>query len=637
MCGIAGIWEKQKRLSSSTELQSYASHMAESLAHRGPDGQGLWLNADHTLVFAHRRLSIVDLSSHGKQPMQSFDKKWTITYNGEIYNADELRDALIAQGATFQSHCDTEVIINAIALWGVYKTAKLIIGMFAFAAWNHDDQKLYLVRDRLGIKPLYWGEQNGTIVFASQPKAFFKYPPFSLRVDAHARANFFMFNYVPEGLCIFKDVHKVKPGTIICFEKNATPSIENYWSLHDVVEQGKLSVKLTDQQYLENTHNIVKDAVGRRMIADVPLGAFLSGGIDSSLVVALMQSQSLSPIKTFTIGFDDQDFNEAIYAKQVAKHLGCDHHEEYLTQQHLIDLVPKIPEWYDEPFADVSQLPTALVSQIAKKHVTVVLSGDGGDELFSGYTRYFLGNKLWRMLKWQPQWLRSVVAASLGLIPHSLIQHISKGQLSLMSEKVTKLREILKAEGPRDLYRYLVNFWPPNSPAGKTFSVWDLVGDVPKDLTLMQGMQYADTLTYLPGDILTKVDRASMQCGLEARVPLLDHRVLQQAWTLPAHMRVHEGKGKRILRDILKQYVPENLYERPKMGFCVPLHTWLRGPLREWSESLLTKGNLDTNGIDSQVVLKRWQQHLGGKHNWHYSLWGVLVYLQWQQHYKATC
>lgn len=636
MCGITGIWESHKRSSSSEELRNYGVNMATRLFHRGPDGDGVWLNADHTLVFSHRRLAIVDLTEHGKQPMQSFDKKWTITYNGEIYNSAELREALISQGAKFTGTSDTEVIVNAVALWGVHKTAKLLIGMFACALWNHDKQKMYLMRDRLGIKPLYWGMQEGRIVFASQPKAFLAYPHFELKIDPHARANFFMFNYVPEGLCIYKDVQKVKPGTIVCFGKDHEPIVESFWNLYDVVEQGKHAPKLSDDHMIENTHNLLKDAVGRRMLADVPLGAFLSGGIDSSLVVALMQAQSLSPIKTFTIGFEDQEFNEAGYAKQVAQHLGCDHHEEFLSQQDLINMVPKIADWYDEPFADVSQLPTALVSQIARKHVTVALSGDGGDELFSGYNRYFLGTKLWKMLKWQPKWMRATLRVMLSVAPHGLIQNMSNGQLSLISEKVTKVKELLKADSPKDLYHHLVNFWPPHTPAGKTLSAWDLTGDIPKDLTLMQGMQYADTLTYLPGDILTKVDRASMQCSLEARVPLLDHRVVQQAWSLPAHLRVQQGKGKWILRQILGKYVPEALFERPKMGFGVPLHSWLRGPLKDWAMSLLTKENLDANGIDSNAVLKRWNQHINEQCDWHYSLWGILVYLQWQQRYKIT-
>lgn len=640
MCGIAGYID----LAAATPddvLHAHARAMAAAMVHRGPDDQGAWTDATAGVALAQARLSVIDLSAAGHQPMASASGRYVIVYNGEVYNAEELRRDL--DGIDWRGHSDTEVILEGCARWGVAATVEKLIGMFAFALWDRETRTLVLVRDRFGIKPLYWGEVGGKFMFGSELKALMALDGFTRDIDRNALASYMRFNYVPAPHSIFSGVNKLQPGHMLTWAEGRA-DIEAYWSLRDVAARGLADpFDVGDGEAVDELDRLVRDAVRRRMVADVPVGAFLSGGIDSSTVVAAMQAESVGPVHTYSIGMGEPGYNEAEHAKAIAAHLKTDHTELYVSPDDARAVIPALPTYYDEPFADSSQIPTFLVSELARRSVTVALSGDGGDELFCGYTRYFWGQRLHALTNPLPMPLRRLMA--------NMIQALSPGQWDAVSRvlpakvrprllgiKAHKVADILSQEDQNALFRRLVAVWENLGqvvPGAQEYSnvLWDdsLSGDVE---TFREQMQVMDGLTYLPDDILTKVDRASMAVSLEARVPLLDHRIAEFAFRLPRHMRVRDGQGKWVLRQVLSRYVPRDLFERPKMGFGIPVGQWLAGPLRDWVEDLLEPAKLERDGLlDAAPIRAAWDAHLTGRVNNEVKLWTVLMYQAWRDHW----
>ncbi len=643
MCGIAGFVDTRGN-ATAAPLTETVRQMASQLSHRGPDDAGEWCDDEWRIALGHRRLSILDLSSAGHQPMVSASGRFVLAYNGEVYNFADLRAELVDLGLTFRGHSDTEVIVEAISAWGLAKTLPRLIGMFAFALWDTERHELILVRDRLGIKPLYWGYLDGSLIFASELKAFTPYPGWHPTLNPDAIAAYLRHNYIPTPHCIYQGVHKLQPGCYLTFSAGREPDVRYYWDFRDIAADA-----FADRQPIETADAeqaldlLLRDAVGKRMVADVPLGTLLSGGIDSSLVTALMQVQSERPIKSFSIGFAEAQFDEAPYARKIARHLGTDHTELYVEPSHALEVIPKIPQWYDEPFADSSQIPTYLVCELTKKHVAVVLSGDGGDEVFAGYNRYTLGAQIWNRTRVFPWFLRKAVGANLRRIPESSFDRLaallpSSRRPGLFGHKIHKLADGLLQPHPDAMYRQLVTHWQDpativlgsSEPQGHLWNP-DYRRTIPE---FTERMQFLDTLTYLPDDILTKVDRASMAVSLEVRVPLIDHRVVEFAWQLPLHLKTHRGRGKILLRRVLDRYVPRELVERPKMGFGVPIDLWLRGSLRDWAESLLDERRLRDQGLlDPAPIREKWRAHLAGE-NWAYPLWDVLMLQAWLDYYR---
>lgn len=624
MCGIAGFITLGDRLD---DPVASLSRMANSLAHRGPDDHGLWVDPEVVVGLAHRRLAIVDLSQEGHQPMISASGRYVITYNGEVYNHNILRMELAEKGHAFRGHSDTETMLAAIEEWGLEAALKRFIGMFAFALWDRAKLQLKLVRDRIGIKPLYYGTINGAFVFASELKAFIGFPGFTESIDRNAIALHLHHNYIPAPHTIYQDLHKLLPGHILSLDISSdgklSPRIQSYWSAIEVANHG-LSNQFSGStdEAITRLDTLLRDAVKLRMLADVPLGAFLSGGIDSSTVVALMQSQSTRPVKTFSIGFNEAAYNEAGHAKAVASYLGTDHTELYVSPKDALDVIPSLPFHYDEPFSDPSQIPTFLVSKLARQHVTVSLSGDGGDELFYGYDRYLFTQRIWKTINWMPHRARiSLGKALMATIPASW-------------RLPTALAEVLAIKQPELLYRRVRSHW--KNPAAVVLGAdeWMLGSSLLVQHAaireLHQWMMFHDLISYLPDDILVKLDRTSMAVGLEARVPILDHRVVEFAWTLPHDYKWRDGRGKWILREVLYKYVPRELIDRPKMGFGVPIDSWLRGPLREWAEDLLDAQRLRAEGFfDPKAIREKWEEHVTGKQDWHHYLWDVLMFQSW--------
>lgn len=623
MCGITGFWDSNKKFSSYEKL---ATTMAGEIQLRGPDSHGVWVDQEHGVALAHRRLSIVDVSPAGHQPMVSHSGRYVMVYNGEIFNGAELKTSFC--DSNFKGHSDTEIMLAAFDVWGIEASVKLFIGMFAFAVWDKQTQMLTLVRDRVGIKPLYFGYMNNVWLFGSQPKSLMLHPAWKAELNPEAAKEFFSFGYVPETACIFKNLQKVKPGTVVHLHVDGKHTTTAYWDLKDEITQAKnYHEQKTDQEWIDATHALLKDAVKRRCQADVPLGAFLSGGIDSSLVVSLMHAQSPDRIKTFSIGFDIPNYNEAPYARKIAEHLGTDHHEFYVSAREAQEVIPNLASMYDEPFADVSQIPTYLVSKLARNHVTVSLSGDGGDELFAGYNRYTVGRTLWRARNYTPCFLKWFIK-NLRCLPLSFWKTLEKlpGCPYHLADKIERGISLFQAKNLADCYKMLVYHW--ETGADISFPTYPLLKDS------IENFQFWDMLTYLPGDILTKVDRASMEVSLEARVPLLDHRLISLAWQLPKHLKLRKGKGKWILREILKSYVPEQLFNRPKMGFGVPIDTWLRGDLKDWAQGLLFSSSLEEFGIRTATLESTWKKHQNESHNYQYKIWLVLMFQQWRNHYN---
>jgi asparagine synthase (glutamine-hydrolysing) len=638
MCGIAGFLTNSA--ANSNELGDISAGMSAALQHRGPDDEGIWIDGDSGIALVHRRLAIVDLSAAAHQPMTSADGRFLIIYNGEVYNFQAMRSELEAKGRVFRGHSDTEVILESIADCGIKATVSRLIGMFALAVWDRRDRTLTLVRDRLGIKPIYWTKSGNLFLFGSELKALHVHPRFKPQIDRSAVAAFLRHNYIPAPRTIYEGVYKLEPGCILTLPCNGEPNIERFWDARAVANAGQANqFDKSDAELTDDLEALLQDAVSRRMIADVPLGAFLSGGIDSSTVVALMQSANMDKVRTFSISFEEAGFDEAPHAAAVARHLGTEHTELTVTARQALDVIPKLSEWYDEPFADSSQIPTYLVSAMTRQHVTVALSGDGGDELFAGYNRYQFAQDSWGKLSLLPRPVRQGMACAITAIPPSTwdkIATVVPGALrpQQVGDKAHKLASLLGLEDDTALYRQLVTHWEPSQlmpgVAEAKGVLWDptVADDFPR---LLERMQFLDTVTYLPDDILTKVDRASMAVALEARVPLIDHRVVEFAWRLPQRVKVRNGTTKWLLRQVLDRHVPAALIDRPKMGFGIPLGDWLRGPLRDWAEELLSEQRLREDGlVDGKVVRRYWQEHLSGKRNWQYLLWDVLMLESWR-------
>ena len=643
MCGIAGLLSASARGSNSLDRLAHA--MGDAVAHRGPDDVGIWSDADAGVAMTQRRLSIVDLSPAGHQPMISADGRYVIVYNGEIYNFLDLRPELEARGVVFRGHSDTEVMLEAFAAYGIAATVKRLIGMFAIAVWDKRERTLTLIRDRLGIKPMYWGKFDGLFIYGSELKALRACPGWEPRIDRRAVASYLRHDYVPAPHTIYQGVHHLPPGSILTLPWNGEPAIERYWNARDVARNGIRSpIAGSDAELTDRLETLLTDAVKRRMIADVPLGAFLSGGVDSSTVVALMQKANTSPVKTFSIGFDIDDYNEAPHAAAVARHLKTDHTELTVTSQQALDVIPKLADMFDEPFADSSQIPTYLVSALTRQHVTVALSGDGGDELFAGYTRYQLAERMWRGLSMLPLPARHAVAASIRAVaPDRWTQMLSvlpaRMRPGAIGDRLHKFADVLDQRDSQAVYRRLVTHWEPGSVMPGADEYGTVLSDprVPAEFPdFLDRMQFLDLTMYLPDDILTKVDRASMAVALEARVPLIDHRVVEFAWQLPRHAKIRNGTSKWLLRQVLYRHVPKELIERPKMGFGIPLGDWLRGPLRDWAEDLLDERRLAEAGlVDAARVREVWQEHLSGRRNWQYLIWNILMLEAWRRRWVA--
>ncbi len=648
MCGITGFIDPTAQINSDS-LQAIVERMTRTLRHRGPDDSGSWVDASAGIALGHQRLAILDLSPEGHQPMISANGRYVLVFNGEIYNFLELRQELQRLGYLFRGHSDTEVMLASFCQWGLQPAIQRFNGMFAFALWDRQERVLHLGRDRLGEKPLYYGWLGQTLVFASELKALATHPKFQPEINRDALTSLVRLKYIPTPHSIYKGIYKLPPGTTLSWQGEAHHALpQSYWSIKAVAESGIADPFIgSEQDAIIHLDSLLRDAVGLRMVADVPLGAFLSGGIDSSTVVALMQAQSSQPIKTFTIGFQDDTYNEAQYAKAVAQHLGTAHTELYVTPEEAQATIPKLPTLYDEPFADVSQIPTFLISQLAKQYVTVSLSGDGGDELFGGYGRYLRGQSLWQTVSWIPTTIRQTVAQALTSLESQTwgrssndgrLASLTRPKLIKLGYKLNWVSEVLRAETREILYMELDSDWLEPSAVvigGKEpqtiFNTQQHWATLPE---FTQWMMYLDTETYLPDDILVKLDRASMGVGLEGRIPLLDHRVVEFAWQLPHSMKIRQSQTKWLLRQVLYRYIPPHLIDRPKMGFGVPIGDWLRGPLRDWAETLLDERRLQSEGFfNPQPIRQRWTEHLSGVRDWQYSLWNILMFQAWFEHH----
>ena len=614
--------------------------MGQTLSHRGPDDAGIFYDEGAGLGFSFRRLSIIDLSAEGHQPMASASGRFVIIFNGEVYNFEEIRAELGSH--PWRGHSDTEVMLEAIERWGLEAAVRRFVGMFAFALWDREERRLHLVRDRVGIKPLYYGRVDGSLLFASELKAIRSFPGFQDAIDRDTLAAYMRLGYVPAPYSIYRGIHQLQPGHILTLTAaEATPHSSPFWSAADVAEKGVQSQsESSDEELLEQLHEKLLEAVRLRMVADVPLGGFLSGGIDSSTVVALMQAQSARPVKTFTIGFHEGQYDEAAHARKVAAHLGTDHTELIVTPKDALDVVPLLPAMYDEPFADSSQIPTHLVSKLARRHVTVALSGDGGDELFCGYSRYTFANTLWNALKRIPGPAARAAARLIHSISPATMDHLARLPVperlkNSPGRKAHRFADHLAAQNPAEICLRAISLWPDPALVVPGAREHDVVSQAIHNFRpIMPSAPELGMLTdfthYLPDDILVKVDRASMAVSLEARVPVLDHRVVECAWQLPLRLKLRRGKTKWALRQILYRYVPAELVERPKMGFVMPVDLWLRGPLREWAEDLLSAESLGRHGfLAVKPIREKWQEHVAGSRNWQYLLWPVLMFQAW--------
>ncbi len=635
MCGIAGY------LGSTPNPNICLNKMAEAINHRGPDNLGNWVDESEGIGFAHARLSILDLSSAGHQPMHSVSKNFVMIFNGEIYNHLVLRSELDSiNQRNWYGHSDTETLLAAIEEWGLSRTLKKAKGMFAIALWDKSNKNLSLACDRVGEKPIYYGWVNNQFVFASELKAIKKFPEFKNSIDRSSLALFLRLNSIPAPYSIYKDIYKVEPGQIISLEAGSKKfKKHNFWSIEKVYNKGNMNqFSFSSSEAVNKLENVLSNAVSSQMLSDVPLGAFLSGGIDSSTVVALMQSFSDEKVNTFTIGFNAKEFDEAKHAGMVAKHLGTNHFEKYVTEDDALDVIPKIPYIYDEPFADSSQIPTYLVSKFAKQKVTVALSGDAGDELFGGYNRYIYGEKMFNKVAKAPVFIKKLMSQTILSMTEekcdSILRGLTNNRFTNVGHKLHKVSNVLSSKSIRDLHFKLVSqIYNPSDWLINAKEYETLLNDDTErfeELNSVEQMMAYDLITYLPTDILTKVDRAAMSVSLETRIPFLDPEVIEFSASLPLEFKIRNGVTKWALREVLYKHVPKDLIERPKMGFAVPLAEWLRGPLKDWAESLLDEKRLHQEGFfNVEFVRDKWLEHISGKQNWSHQLWNVLMFQAW--------
>ncbi|GAB4392192.1 MAG: asparagine synthase (glutamine-hydrolyzing) [Gammaproteobacteria bacterium] len=639
MCGIAGYLYPQTLRS---EDGATLERMTRSLAHRGPDHGSTWISKEHGIGLGHRRLAIVDLSPQGQQPMHSHCDRYAIVFNGEIYNHIQLRQELSRQGAQFNGHSDTEVMLEAIAQWGLTSALSRFVGMFAFSLWDKKEQQLYLARDRLGIKPLYYGWLGQTFVFASELKAIKAHPQFDASINHDALLHYFALSYIPAPLSIYTNIYKLKPGTWLRVSASSpgTTTAETYWDLPSIAQSGQTN-PLDEDTVIYQLNELLENAIVSRMHADVPLGSFLSGGIDSALVTTIMQKHSTKPIQTFTIGFNEEHYNEAPFAHGIARHLGTQHHEIYITGHQALQLIPQLNQIYDEPFADISQIPTFFVSQLAERSVKVVLSGDGGDEVFGGYNRYLWGEKLWQRSQQLPNWIKQNLEYCFNKIPQQVWKPFfqitnkllpTRMRLTQDSNKLAKLIRAINSKSHDDLYYQLITTGYPlpqllhegEQPTLK------FIDSLSPQTSFAAFMMLNDMRGYLPDDVLCKVDRASMANSIEVRTPLLDHRLIEFAWHIPTNLKIRHGQTKWLLRQYLFKQLPKSLFDRPKMGFTVPLDKWLRQDLRDWAEDLLSERQLKYNPyLNSQTVRNLWCDYQAGKSYHQHLLWTILLFQAW--------
>jgi asparagine synthase (glutamine-hydrolysing) len=630
MCGFAGLLHRTAS-QSAEELTETITRMTASLVHRGPDDEGIWVDAAVGLALGHRRLAVVDLSAAGHQPMSSACGRYVVVFNGEIYNHQALRRQLERAAVLhWRGQSDTETLLACVVHWGLPETLQRVVGMFALALYDRELDTLMLARDRLGEKPLYYGWQGGIFLFGSELKAFKRHPAFRAAIDRNALDRMLRTGYVAAPHTIYQGVHKVLPGTWLKLDSmRGEARIQSYWSGRQIVEAG-LAAPFTGSaaEAVDQLDARLRQSIQDQQVADVPLGAFLSGGYDSSAVVALMQAQSMVPVKTFTIGFEDGRYDESGYAAAVARHLGTEHTALRMTPEDALAVIPRLPVFYDEPFADPSQIPTFLVSQLARRQVTVSLSGDGGDELFGGYDRYFRARKLWNLIHRLPAPVRSTLTRAIGGVPveawHRVTGHGQTG------ERLQKLAGLLGVSSPDVFYESFNAHWPATDHLvhGSDHSLNRGFACPAGDFE--NNMMYRDLMAYLPDDLLVKLDRAAMAVSLETRVPLLDHRIVEWAWHIPLSLKIRQGEGKWIMKQLVHRYIPRALVERPKMGFGIPLETWLRGCLRDWAESLLNENRLIREGyLVVPLIRRRWEQHRDGQRNGSYALWNVLMFQAW--------
>lgn len=650
MCGISGFYYTDFLKRNEIENQIYL--MNETINHRGPDNSGYWINQNNSVALGHQRLSIIDLSDAGSQPMISNSGRYVITFNGEIYNHKTIRKKLNNTGnnISWKGYSDTETVINAIEIWGLEKTLSEIIGMFAFAVFDKSNKSLILARDRIGEKPLYYGLINNNFVFGSELKVICKFKKFTSEIDGDSLNLFLKYGYIPSPNSIYKGIKKLTQGSylIVNLKNSKTLTIKNnsYWDLKNVIDKGKNNLfnGNLDEAVIE-LENLLQKTISQQMASDVDLGAFLSGGVDSSLVTALMQKINIKKIKTFSIGFENKLYNEAIYAKKVSAILGTDHHEFYISQNDALNVIPNISDIYDEPFADSSQIPTIILSKLTRQFVKVALSGDGGDEIFGGYNRYIWFETIYKYTKWINYDIRRIISEKSKFIGSNFsnkvinsIESISpKTGINNFANKLLKLTEIIDYRDINDLYEKIISIiYDVKQCSNQSFQTTkeenNYFGKFNENFSSLMAI---DTLTYLPDDILVKVDRAAMSVGLETRIPFLDKRIIDFAWSLPVNMKINKKNKKLILKKILSRYIPNELIERPKQGFGIPLSNWLRGPLKNWAEDLLSIDCLNKYSyLDVDYVRNIWEDHLKGKRNNQYLLWNVLMFQSWMENSK---
>lgn len=636
MCGIAGLWDITD--TNKADLVKIGRHMAQTIAHRGPDSDGLWVDeANNSPVLVHRRLAILDLSADGAQPMHSKSNRYTLVYNGEIYNYSDIKSDLEALGHSFKGFSDTEVFLGAIDQWGLNLALQKINGMFAIALWDHKEKELHLIRDRMGKKPLYIGWAGKSLVFASELKALHAVPEFQTQLNHDALHDFLNFGYVIAPRTIYHNIVQLLPASRLTITQETLRNRDNlislmqpYWRPEDHMKSSSMGTR-DDIATIDEFEELLSTCIRQRMVSDVPLGAFLSGGLDSSAVVALMQKNSRHPVKTFTIGFNDKQYNEAEHARAIAAHIGTDHHEIYLDPKQAMEVIPILPQMFDEPFADASQIPTYLVSQFTKKHVTVALSGDGGDEMLGGYNRHMSAPAIWNKMRLIPSLFRPLVSSVLSHVPASRWPSSIRSKHPQFEDALPKLVRMLGCKSEQELYFRLLGRSPIvdkllHHKCSSTYQLSSPVSD------FIDKLMYWDSQVYLPNDVLTKVDRTTMAVSLEARAPLLDYRIFEYCWQLPLEMKIRDGQGKWLLRQVLARHVPRKLFERPKQGFSVPIADWLRGGLRDWAEDLLSPSNIQKDGyLNAALVSQLWQEHISKRRNHSEILWNILMFQAWKQ------